>query len=279
MQRSFFLPLSLLFFTLLAAQARGGDLHAGIEGRAPSIGLGAFAGGHSFADGTNLGVAPVSHAFRGARSHAASGLRASLGLGRRFQPEAEVVCNRAPGGAADAPQTSRGEAAVVAAPAAATSMPPSPLVQGAQVSPVASARLGESASSAGEAVAVALAADARTVSDLLERGREIKFAGANTKIAEVSMPFLDELAAALVKEPAVRLEIVSHTADSGDAKKDLALSKRRAEAVKYVLVGKGVSAVQLVATGRGSEDPIAPNITRSGRMRNERVELHRAGGH
>ena len=120
--------------------------------------------------------------------------------------------------------------------------------------------------------------DVRTVSDLLERGKEIKFEGANTKIAEISVPFLDELAAALVKEPGVRLEIVSHTADSGDAKKDLALSKRRAEAVKYVLVGKGVGVEQLVATGRGSEDPIAPNITRSGRMRNERMELHRAEG-
>jgi outer membrane protein OmpA-like peptidoglycan-associated protein len=75
----------------------------------------------------------------------------------------------------------------------------------------------------------------------------------------------------------VRLEIISHTSDSGDAKKDMILSRRRAEAVKYLLVGKGVSTDHLVATGRGSEDPIAPNITRGGRMRNERVELHRAG--
>jgi OOP family OmpA-OmpF porin len=91
------------------------------------------------------------------------------------------------------------------------------------------------------------------------------------------MPFLGELAAALVKEPGVRLEILCHTGDSGDAKRDLALTKKRAEAVKYLLVGKGASTDQLVATGRGSEDPIAPNLTRSGRLRNERVDLHRAG--
>jgi outer membrane protein OmpA-like peptidoglycan-associated protein len=127
----------------------------------------------------------------------------------------------------------------------------------------------------GEAIAVA--ANARTISDLLERAKEIKFEAATSKIAPAAMPFLDELAAALVREPGVRLEILSHTGDSGDAKKDLALSKRRAEAVKGALVGKGASADQLVATGRGSEDPISPNITRSGRMRNERVELHRAG--
>jgi outer membrane protein OmpA-like peptidoglycan-associated protein len=368
-----------------------------IEGRAPTLSLGAFAGGHFFADGTNLGVSPGSQASQGARSNVAAGLRASFGLGRWFQAEAEVlglatedrtyqrkarilgyrfnamahmmtgdfrpfvlvgagamqvalidadgnsglvhdtdaevhagvgfdfrlidllsvrgdarvmqmpskqnwglttdveatlgavvtfgggagavVRNRAPGSAADAPQTSRRDEAVVAAPVARTPVTPSLLVQGAQDSPVEIACAGESASSAEEPVAVALAADVRTVSDLLERGKEIKFEGANTKIAEISVPFLDELAAALVKEPGVRLEIVSHTADSGDAKKDLALSKRRAEAVKYVLVGKGVGVEQLVATGRGSEDPIAPNITRSGRMRNERVELHRAGRH
>ena len=87
---------------------------------------------------------------------------------------------------------------------------------------------------------------------------------------------MDALAAALAKEPTVRLEIVSHTADSGDAKKDLTLSKRRAEIVKYALVLKGAETDQLVATGRGSEDPIEPNITRTGRMRNDRVELHRA---
>jgi OOP family OmpA-OmpF porin len=115
------------------------------------------------------------------------------------------------------------------------------------------------------------------VSDLFERAKEIKFEGATSKLAAASLPFIEVLAAALVREPEARLEIVSHTGDSGDAKKDLALSKRRAEAVKHALVEKGATTAQLVATGRGSEDPIAPNITRSGRMRNERIELHRAG--
>jgi outer membrane protein OmpA-like peptidoglycan-associated protein len=116
----------------------------------------------------------------------------------------------------------------------------------------------------------------RTVSELLERGREIRFDPGTSKLLEASLPFLDALATALVQDPAARLEIVVHTADSGDAKKDLTLSKRRAEAVKSMLVVKGASAAQLLATGRGSEDPVAPNLTRTGRLRNERVELHRA---
>ena len=404
MPRLLSLSLLLLLTTLPAAQARAGDLHAAIEGRAPTFSLGAFAGGHLFAEGTNLGVARGSQASQGASSNAAVGLRASFGLGRWFAAEAEVlglatedrtfqrkarilgyrvnaVANlmnggfkpfvlvgagamqvaatdadgnsglvhdtdgevhvgvgfdyrlvdllsvrgdarvvqmpskqnwgvttdveatlgavvtfgggagavaRATGSASDPPQASRGEAVVADSPAAATRVvatreaaplvAPSPLAKSTQVDPVEIPSASGSASVPEASEAVARAANARTVSDLLERGKEIKFEGATTKIAEASMPFLDELAAALVREPGVRLEIVSHTSDSGDAKKDLTLSKRRAETVKYALVGKGVSADQLVATGRGSEDPIAPNITRSGRMRNERMELHRAEG-
>lgn len=122
----------------------------------------------------------------------------------------------------------------------------------------------------------ALASTCRTLGDLLDRGREIRFEPGTIKLLEASLPFLDELAAALVKEPSARLDIVVHTADTGDAKKDMTLSKRRADAIKRVLVDKGANAEQLTATGRGSEDPVAPNLTRTGRYRNERVELHRA---
>lgn len=122
----------------------------------------------------------------------------------------------------------------------------------------------------------ALASAFRTLGDLLERGREIRFESGTIKLLDASLPFLDELAAALVKESGARLDIVVHTADSGDAKKDMTLSKRRADAIKRVLVDKGANEDQLTATGRGSEDPVAPNLTRTGRYRNERVELHRA---
>lgn len=117
-----------------------------------------------------------------------------------------------------------------------------------------------------------------TVSDLLERARELRFEASTSKLVPESLPIVADLAAALAREPATKLEIVVHTADTGDAKRDLALSRRRAETVKQALIDKGAHADQLVATGRGSQDPIAPNLTRTGRQRNERVELHRAPG-
>ena len=116
-----------------------------------------------------------------------------------------------------------------------------------------------------------------TVSDLLDRAREIRFELGTSNLVESAVPFLDLLAEALSRESNVSLEIISHTPASGDAKKDLILSRRRAEAVKQRLVGQGVASDRLLAVGRGSEDPIAPNITRTGRSRNDRVELHRSG--
>jgi OOP family OmpA-OmpF porin len=162
-------------------------------------------------------------------------------------------------------ESARGESSEVV-PLVATAEPPSP----ALVPPVT----GQATQGQGELDALASAP--RTLGDLLDRGREIRFEPGTVKLLEASMPFLDELAAALVKEPAARLEIVAHTADTGDAKKDMTLSKRRADVIKRVLVDKGANAEQVLATGRGSEDPVAPNLTRTGRYRNERVELHRA---
>jgi outer membrane protein OmpA-like peptidoglycan-associated protein len=70
---------------------------------------------------------------------------------------------------------------------------------------------------------------------------------------------------------------VGHTGGSGDRGKDLALSKRRAEAVKKALVQREVRGSRLTATGKGSEEPLAPNITNSGRRLNERVEIRLRG--
>lgn len=112
-----------------------------------------------------------------------------------------------------------------------------------------------------------------SVKELLGRGREIRFQGATSKLSLVAMPLLGQLAEALVREPGIEIEIVSHTAASGNAKKDLALSRRRAEAVKRALVQREVDSRRLTATGRGSEAPLAPNVTRSGRRLNERIEL------
>jgi OOP family OmpA-OmpF porin len=51
------------------------------------------------------------------------------------------------------------------------------------------------------------------------------------------------------------------------------LSQDRADAVKDYIVGKGIAAKRLTATGFGSDKPIATNKTATGRQQNRRVEF------
>ena len=373
------------------APARAADVRAASPGSDSSFSLGAFAGGHVFSEGTNLGVVGGEQNSDGARDGVLGGVRASVAVGHWFVAEAElaglatedrtyqrkarilgyrvnalaplrvgnfrpfvlvgagamqVASSDAQGAAGLALDTKaevhtgigfdyrllesvsvRGDARVLQVPgkenwglttdveamlgatvsfggrrlsaqaARDSAVPPviaaeppthalapseatlqvstaEPVTAGppAEVLPSGSV---ESPPAAIAPDALAVVAGVQTVSDLLERAREIRFESGTTKFTDSSLAFLDALAVALVNAPAVILEILVHTADSGDAKRDLSISRRRAEAIKYALVGKGVSVDQLLATGRGSEHPVAPNLTRTGRLRNERVEIHR----
>jgi OOP family OmpA-OmpF porin len=69
------------------------------------------------------------------------------------------------------------------------------------------------------------------------------------------------------------IEIGGHTDNTGDANANLALSQRRADAVRDALVRDGVNASRLVAKGYGQTRPIASNDTPDGRLRNRRTEF------
>ncbi len=84
---------------------------------------------------------------------------------------------------------------------------------------------------------------------------------------------LDEVGAALVGQPSLRVEIAGYTDSVGSAAYNLALSKKRAAAVKTYLVSKGVPASNLVSEGYGKASPIATNDTEEGRAENRRVEF------
>jgi outer membrane protein OmpA-like peptidoglycan-associated protein len=104
--------------------------------------------------------------------------------------------------------------------------------------------------------------------------RGILFDTDSDVIKPESGPVIKQIARGLETNPNLKLMIEGHTDSVGDAAHNLDLSKRRAEAVKAVLIGQfNIDASRLSATGLGSTKPVDSNDTPQGRAQNRRVEL------
>lgn len=101
----------------------------------------------------------------------------------------------------------------------------------------------------------------------------IQFDVNSDKLRPESMNVIKEIAAALQKQAALKVRIEGHTDSTGDAAKNLDLSKRRAESVRAALVKQGIDAGRLTTDGFGQTKPLSPNDTPQGRAENRRVEF------
>ncbi|MBU1002970.1 MAG: OmpA family protein [Proteobacteria bacterium] len=100
----------------------------------------------------------------------------------------------------------------------------------------------------------------------------INFDFDSAMIRDDMMPILDEAAQMLMKadRPSV---LEGHTCNIGPDAYNQGLSERRAQSVKQYLVGKGIPAVKLGASGMGESMPKYDNNTGEGRKLNRRVEI------
>jgi OOP family OmpA-OmpF porin len=94
-------------------------------------------------------------------------------------------------------------------------------------------------------------------------------------IQRASTPVLEEMKRLLDADPSLALVIEGHTDGTGTKDANLALSKKRAAAVKTWLTGRGVEARRLEEKGLGDGAPVGDNRTEEGRAQNRRVELVR----
>lgn len=79
----------------------------------------------------------------------------------------------------------------------------------------------------------------------------------NSAELRLPQPRLDEIAAALQADPTITdVDITGHADRLGSDQYNLALSDRRANAVRTYLVGKGVDGARLKAYGKGEANPV-----------------------
>jgi outer membrane protein OmpA-like peptidoglycan-associated protein len=101
----------------------------------------------------------------------------------------------------------------------------------------------------------------------------VKFETGSAKLTKASLSILDEVVKVMQDNPSYNLDIHGHTDNTGQAPKNLQLSKDRAASVKTYLVSKGVDFARMRSEGFGQEKPAYDNSTSEGRAKNRRVEF------
>jgi OmpA-OmpF porin, OOP family len=84
---------------------------------------------------------------------------------------------------------------------------------------------------------------------------------------------IQQLADQFRKEGTARVTAVGHTDRSGPESYNLALSLRRANAVKEALVRDGVPAAAIMVIGKGETQPLVPTADGVREPQNRRVEI------
>ncbi len=84
---------------------------------------------------------------------------------------------------------------------------------------------------------------------------------------------IDRVAGVLNQYPTTLVRVEGHTDSIGSDAYNMDLSKRRANAVKNLLVQRGIADSRIDTVGYGKTMPVATNDTEAGRQKNRRVEI------
>jgi len=108
----------------------------------------------------------------------------------------------------------------------------------------------------------------------MQKAKEgLYFNSGSAKIKTQSYRVLNDVYTIMSNNPTYKLSIEGHTDNTGNAAKNLQLSKDRATAAKQYLVKKGIDINRLHSEGFGITKPIADNATKAGQAKNRRVEF------
>jgi outer membrane protein OmpA-like peptidoglycan-associated protein len=114
----------------------------------------------------------------------------------------------------------------------------------------------------------------RVTQDRIHIEEKIFFDTNKATIKERSNNILGQIVSVMKAHPEItKVRIGGHTDSRGDNDHNLALSQRRANAVREYLIVNGISQNRIESKGFGETTPVADNASETGREKNRRVEF------
>ena len=102
---------------------------------------------------------------------------------------------------------------------------------------------------------------------------DILFKSGSPSVQSQARTNVQKISDILKKYPENRITIVGHTDSTGSDSTNQALSEKRAQSVKSIMVAQGVPEQHVAVVGAGETMPVADNKSKAGRAQNRRVEL------
>ena len=102
---------------------------------------------------------------------------------------------------------------------------------------------------------------------------DVAFDTNSTEVRQELYTEINRVAGVLNQYPNTLIRVEGHTDSKGSDEYNMDLSKRRANAVKTLLVMRGVADSRIEVVGFGKTMPVASNDTEAGRQKNRRVEI------
>jgi OmpA-OmpF porin, OOP family len=101
----------------------------------------------------------------------------------------------------------------------------------------------------------------------------LNFEPDSTQLTADSQSTVTNLSQILNAYPTAQVQLSGHTDNAGAPDANQNLSLNRANAVKQMLIDRGIAADRIATIGYGQDRPIASNDTEEGRAKNRRLEL------
>ena len=102
---------------------------------------------------------------------------------------------------------------------------------------------------------------------------DVLFAPGKAEVGPGAQRSIDKLAEFLKAYPKREVMIEGHTDNVGDESFNIKLSQQRADAVRDLLVARGIAAQRIRTKGYGPKFPVVENDSAAGRQQNRRVEV------